>query len=122
MADLNIRQERFLKSMLEAGSIEEACNNAGINRTTGYKYLRNKEFMDEYRSLRREIMQGVTAQLQKISSKAVDTLMQVMLDEEAPASSRVQSARAILDNAYKGIELDDILERVEQIEDFMEKK
>lgn len=48
MADaLNIRQDRFLKALLEAPSIEKACKLAGINKSTGYKYLKDARFMAE---------------------------------------------------------------------------
>lgn len=114
--DLNIRQDRFLKALLEAPSIEKACELAGINKTTGYKYLKDEKFLMEYRKLRREAMQQVTARLQKTSEEAVNVLRDVMHDKEASPSARVQSAKNILEIAYRSIELDDIQERIESIE------
>lgn len=122
MAELNIRQERFLKALLETGTIDEACKKAKINRSTGYKYLKEDAFLSEYRALRREAMQQVTAKLQKRSKEAVDVLAEVMLDKDSPATSRVQSAKNVLDMAYKAIELDDIGERLEKLEDSFEIK
>ena len=117
MADvLNIRQERFLKALLEAPSIEEACKRAGINRTTGYKYLKNQDFMLEYRKLRREAMQQVTARLQSVSEQAVNVLHEIMLDKENTPNARVQAAKNVLDISYRSLELDDIQERIEQLE------
>lgn len=116
MAELNIRQDRFLKAMLQCASVDEACKQAGINRTTGYKYLKDDVFLAEYRSLRREAMQQVTAQLQKKSEEAVAVLAEVMNDKEAPHASRVSSAKNVLDVAYRSIELDDVAERVEKVE------
>lgn len=113
--DLNIRQDRFLKALLEAPSIEKACELAGINKTTGYKYLKDEKFLMEYRKLRREAMQQVTARLQKTSEEAVNVLRDVMHDKEASPSARVQSAKNILEIAYRSIELDDIQERIESL-------
>ncbi|MGL9815791.1 phage replication protein [Enterococcus sp. DIV0098] len=115
--ELNIRQDRFLKALLETATIEAACKMAGINKTTGYKYLKDPVFMLEYRKIRRESMQQVTARLQKVSEEAVTVLQEVMNDKEASPSSRVQSAKNTLDIAYRSLELDDIQERLEQIED-----
>lgn len=115
MAELNIRQDKFLKALLEAGSIDEACKMANINRTTGYKYLKDSTFMNEYRSLRREAMQQVTARLQKKSEEAVQVLSDIMLDVDAPTGSRVQSAKNVLDVAYRSIELDDIQLQLDDI-------
>lgn len=122
LAELNIRQDRFLKALLQSASIDEACKVAGINRTTGYKYLKDQDFITEYRLLRREAMQQVTSQLQKKAEEAVGVLAEVMNDKEAPAGSRVQSAKNVLDAAYRSIELDDIAERVEEVERFMDEK
>ncbi len=116
MAELNIRQDRFLKALLQCASVDQACKEAGINRTTGYKYLKDELFMDEYRSLRRDAMQQVTAQLQKKSEEAVQVLAEVMNDKEAPHASRVTSAKNVLDVAYRSLELDDIAERIEEVE------
>lgn len=116
MAELNIRQDKFLKALLEAGSIDEACKKANINRTTGYKYLKDQLFMDEYRKIRREAMQQVTARLQKVSEQAVSVLQAIMLDEGNSANARVQAAKNVLDVAYRSLELDDVQERIERIE------
>lgn len=114
--ELNIRQDRFLKALMEAPSIEKACELTKINKTTGYKYLKDENFLAEYRKLRREAMQQVTARLQKASEEAVSVLREVMNDKEASPSSRVQSAKNVLEIAYRSIELDDIQERIETIE------
>lgn len=120
--DLNPRQDRFLKALLESSTIEEACNNAKINRTTGYKYLRDPDFVQEYRAVRRDIMKGVTVQLQQITSQAVATLNEIMLDPNAPATSRVQSAKAIMENVYRSIELDDIQEQLDELRHLVAEK
>ncbi|MDH6363266.1 hypothetical protein M2139_000314 [Enterococcus sp. PF1-24] len=119
--ELNIRQERFLKALLTESSIEKACVVAKINRTTGYKYLKDEKFLLEYRVLRREAMQQVTARLQKVSEEAVSVLHEIMLDQDNTPSARVQAAKNILDISYRSLELDDIQERVEQLEQNIKK-
>jgi hypothetical protein len=115
-SDLNIRQDSFLKALLQAGSVNEACEMAKINRSTGYKYLKDKTFMAEYRKLRREAMQQVTAQLQKSSEQAVKVLHEVMLDPDNAPNARVTAAKNTLDIAYRSLELDDLAERLEVVE------
>lgn len=113
---LNQRQDKFLKALLETSSIEHACEKANIAKTTAYRYLKDETFMKEYRSIRRELMQDVTAKLQKSSIDAVNTLNEVMLDDTATPSSRVQAAKNVLDVAYRSIEIDDTQERLEELE------
>jgi len=120
--DLNIRQDRFLKALLEAPNIEKACEMAGINKTTGYKYLKDKKFLVEYRSLRREAMQQVTARLQKKSEEAVEVLAEIMLDKANSPNARVQAAKNTLEVAYRSIDQDDLAERIEKVEEFMNEK
>ena len=120
--ELNIRQDRFLKALLQVPSIEKACDLAGINKTTGYKYLKDKKFLTEYRKIRREAMQQVTARLQKTSEEAVIVLRDVMHDKEASPSARVQSAKNVLEIAYRSIELDDTQEELEYIRNKLDKK
>lgn len=60
-------------------------------------------------------MQQVTARLQKASEEAVAVLTEVMNDKEAAPNARVQSAKNVLDIAYKSIELDDIQEQLDEL-------
>jgi hypothetical protein len=114
--DLNIRQDRFLKALLETATIEAACKMAGINKTTGYKYLKDATFLAEYRKIRRESMQQVTARLQKASEEAVAVLHEVMTDSGNSPNARVQAAKNTLDIAYRSLELDDVQARIEELE------
>ena len=58
----------------------------------------------------------MTARLQKKSEEAVEVLAEIMNNKEAPTSSRVQSAKNVLDVAYRSLELDDVQERTEKVE------
>lgn len=118
MIDLKPKQEKFIISLMSKATTEEAIKDAGINRSTAYKYLRDPDFSNEYRRIRRETMQQVTSKLQNASFIAVETLLDVMADKElSTSSSRVQASRTVLENAYKGIEMDDLQQRIEQLEE-----
>ena len=78
--------------------------------------MNDKEFQSAFTQFKREMMRATTARLQSHTTNAVDVLSKIMVDENAPANARVQSVRTILEYAYKGIELEDISERVERLE------
>ncbi|EOT47138.1 hypothetical protein OMY_01391 [Enterococcus sulfureus ATCC 49903] len=120
MAELNIRQEKFMNALLETASMEAASKKAGISRQTGYKYMKDPVFLAAYRSLRRDAMQQVTESLRKASLEAVVVLKEVMNNSEAPASSRVSSARNVLDLTYRAFELDDLAEEIDKIKEQLE--
>jgi len=56
------------------------------------------------------------ARLQQASGAAVSTLLKIMVDQSAPASTRVRAADSVLDHAAKAIEIEDIEARVSELE------
>jgi hypothetical protein len=54
--------------------------------------------------------------LQQSSSAALSTLLKVMVDPNAPASSRVRAADSVLDHTLKAIEIEDVEVRVAAVE------
>ena len=61
-------------------------------------------------------MQRAIARTQAVTCEAVETLREVMNNPGARGSERVAAAKAILDYAFKGIELEDLAQRLEAIE------
>lgn len=115
---LKKKQEEFIMALMESNTNDEAINKAGISQSTAYKYLRDSDFQAEYKRIRRDTMDTVTSKLQQSALIAVQTLNDVMTDtENSTPSSRVQASKAILENAYKGIELSDLQERIEKLEE-----
>ena len=112
MAELNVRQERFLKSMMQASSIEEACQVANIEKQTGLKYLSDPIFVAEYQKLRKDRMMQFSGQLQMRSEEAVQVLTEVMSDKSATSEIRVQSARTLVEMAQKINAVSEILEEI----------
>jgi len=120
MNELTPKQEKFLLARLSNGTVEEASEQAGVSIATGYRYMKDEKIKEAHRQLVRRTMQTVTGRLQYESLKAVNVLSEIMDDEEAPYYSRVEASKTILDMAYKGYELEDVLQRVEKLEDFQE--
>jgi hypothetical protein len=54
--------------------------------------------------------------LQHAASAAASVLLKVMLDPNAPASSRIRAADSVLDHAAKAIEIEDIEVRLSELE------
>ncbi len=111
------KQEQAVAALISCGSIAEAAQVAGIGERTLYTWLNDKESAEQYRTARREVVGQALAQLQRVSSLAVTTLSEIMADREAPAGSRVNASKAVLDLALKAVELEDILDRLENLEE-----
>jgi hypothetical protein len=62
---------------------------------------------EQYREVRREAMRHTTARLQEAAGEAVECLREVQRSGESE-SARVSAARAILEQALKAVDLEDI--------------
>ena len=96
--------------------MSEAARAVGSGTATLLRWQKEPEFQQAFRAARRTAFAQTTARLQQMSSAAVATLGKVMVDQGAPASTRVRAAEAIINHAAKAIELEDIKARVTELE------
>ena len=111
------RQERAIAVLIASPTIREAAESLRVNEVTLYRWLREREFQAAYRQARREVVAQAVARLQEACSKAVNTLIDVMGDGDAPCSSRVTAAKSVLELAFKAVELEDLDARVTALEE-----
>lgn len=113
-------QEKALAALLNSVSIADAATKCGLSERTLYRYLEDEIFKKEYRAARRNLVENSIGQIQTATGEAVETLKKNLYCEN-PAVE-VRAAQIILDTAYKGVELLDVLERLEILENEIEKK
>jgi DNA-binding MurR/RpiR family transcriptional regulator len=113
---LTAKQERALVALLDCGEVATASERAGVSRITLWRFLQQPVFQSRYRAARRQLVETAIAQLQSDCTTAARVLREVAEDREAPASSRVAAARAIIEQSVSAIELMDLQERVEMLE------
>src|SRR5688500_14763523 len=107
-------REKAIIALLSTDTVKEAAEECGLSVRTLYGYLADPAFVSEFRSHRRDLMDATLARLQKASDSATDTLRR-NLNCGTP-SAEIRAAQIILDSSLKGIELTDILERLEKLE------
>jgi hypothetical protein len=78
--------------------------------------MKEPDFNTDYRKARRDAFSQSVARLQQGSSAAVSTRLKIMIDPNAPASTRVRAADSVLDHSAKAIEVEDIEARVAELE------
>jgi hypothetical protein len=113
---LSRKQEAAIIALLSEPTIEKAAAKAGIAKPTLWRWLQIESFQTAYREARREAVSQAIGALQRASGEAVEALREIMQDKEAPATARVSAARSILEFAIKGVEIEDILVRLEALE------
>ena len=110
------KMEEAVAALLTQRNVEEAAHATGIGTQTLLRWLKKPEFQIAYREARRAAFSQSIARLQQASSAAATTLLKIMLDVNAPASTRVRAADSVLDHAKRAIEIEDIEARVSELE------
>jgi hypothetical protein len=110
------KKEEAIAALLTHRSIEDAAKAVGIGTQTLLRWLKIPEFDAAYRAARRAAFAQATARLQQATSAAVSTLLKIMLDPNALASTRVRAADSVLDHAKQAIEIEDVEVRVAALE------
>jgi hypothetical protein len=115
-AKVGRKQEEAIAALLTQRTVEEAAGAAGIGTATLLRWQKQPEFQKAYREARRAAFGQAVARLQQASSAAVSTLLKVMVDVAAPASTRVRAADSVLGHSVRAIEIEDIEARVSELE------
>jgi len=110
------KMEAAVAALLTQKNQEEAARATGISVATLLRWQKLPEFQKAYREARRAAHGQSIARLQQASGAAVPTLLKIMVDQNAPASTRVRAADSVLDHSAKAIEMEDIEARVTELE------
>ena len=113
---LSRKKHLLIAELLQRPTIREAAEAVNLGEATAYRWLREPDFQSHYRAARRRIVEFSISRIQIASSEAVEVLRAVMNDLDAPKSTRVSASKIILELSLKGIELTDIIERIENLE------
>ena len=116
------KREQAIIALLTMPNIERAAEAIHISYATLRKWMKDQEFRQDYMAARRESMVQAVGFLQRAASTAVEALVSIAQDKEAPHSARVQAARYILEIGFKGMEQEDIGERLAMLEQAAEKR
>jgi hypothetical protein len=83
----------------------------GIGTQTLYRWIRHPQFEAAWREARRAAFGQASARLQQASSAAVSTIVRIMRDPDAPASTRARAADLALSHG-KAANEEDIVARL----------
>jgi len=119
---LSRNQERAIAALISHNSIPAAAKSIGIGEVTLWRWLKIEIFKAAYRKARHQVVSQAIGKLQNNFSGAIDVLKEIAVNKKAPASPRVTAARAIIDQALKTVEVENIEERIERLEQIIEEK
>jgi hypothetical protein len=112
--DLTSQQQRAILGLLATPSVEAAAKQAGCTSRAVYKWLREPEFKRALGEARREALAQAVGRLAALTGAATEALER-NLTCGRPAAE-IRAATSILDIALRGLELDDLAQRIEALE------
>ena len=108
------QEEVAISALLSETTITEAATKVGINESTLRRWLAEPAFQSRYREARRQVVEQAVSALQRAAGKSVEAL-QRNLTCGVP-TAEIAAAKAILDQAFRGMEVLDLAARIEQLE------
>ena len=112
---LSRKQERAISALLSEKTSKEAAEKAGVTETTLWRWQQDEAFNKAYMEARRLATAQALAQIQNAGSRAVEALLDVMDNAVLTPAARVSAAKAILDYAVKGVELNELKSEFEAL-------
>jgi DNA-binding MurR/RpiR family transcriptional regulator len=113
-AKLPAKKERAITALLSEPTLREAAARCGVNETTLWRWTQEDDFRRAYRETRRHLVEKAVGELQAACTEAVTALRRNLTCGHA--SAEIAAAKAIIEQAAKGLELADLAERVESLE------
>lgn len=94
---MNKSRERALAALIANPTHEGAAKAAGISARTLRRYLQDDEFREEYGKRCAALVTEASSRLMRSTGVAIDALLRVAGDEDAPQNAQVSAGRALLD-------------------------
>ena len=113
---ISSKQERAIIALLNEPTIAKAATACGVSERTLYGWMNQPAFVTAYHKARRQAFGKAIALLQQYGALAAQTLAKVMIDPASPASAKVSAANIVLNQGRNGIELEDVVQRMEALE------
>ena len=120
--NLTPAQENAILALLAQTSVAKAAEACGVPERTLYNWLDDPHFERAYRKARKLAFRQAISLTQRYAPMAVQTLAKISTDQSAPHAARVSASTALLKFSRESIELDDVVERVEALEQDMKER
>ena len=94
-----VSNEEIIAAILQHSTIKEAAAAVGITTRSIYDRMEDREFRSEYMAAKDDIIRGAVFSINRKLSQAVDTVAEIMLDQDNNPAIRLQAAQTIIKNA-----------------------
>lgn len=120
IAGLTTKQSAFLMEYARTDNLSQACRVAGINRTTGYKYLKSEDFQLALEQMKTKIVNAAWTQLSSHLKTAVGKVADILNDPKTSTNAKLRATELIFSYAARYADSRDILARMERLEESLD--
>ena len=113
--DLSRRQIEALPHLLKPGSISQQARDAGIDRSTLYRWLEDDSFRATLQRLRAETLKMAESEMLAMTYEAAGVVYDTLRDEDRRL--RFRAAQTVLQKAHDATYGHDLLRRFEALKD-----
>jgi DNA invertase Pin-like site-specific DNA recombinase len=110
------KKEQAIEALIAHRGPEEAARAVGIGTTTLSRWKKDPEFDAAYRAAKRAAFGQTNARLRHLAMAAAATLLRVMIDPGARASTRLQAAILVRSHAQDAREMEDFAAALSEVE------
>ena len=96
-----VTNEQIIATLMSVGTLKDTAERIGITERSLYDRMRNRDFKEQYKRAKTDIVRKAIFDLNKHISSAVDTVVEIMCDESVNPAIRLQAAQTVLNNATK---------------------
>jgi ACT domain-containing protein len=111
---LSAKQIKAIPVILSCRNISEGVKKARISRDTFYEWMKETAFRDEYNRRQKELVNIALQELKGLTKEAVDALRDLVKSRKE--NIRLKTAMGIIEKVLKSIEIEDIRNRLDEIE------
>lgn len=112
---LSRKQLKAIPVIISAKTITEGVKQAGISKTLFYDWMKTEAFRNEFVSRQNDVIETVLIELKNLSSEAVESLGKLHR-ETKNENIRLKAITFIIDHTMKMKEIEDIEQRLTEIE------
>ena len=112
---LSRKQLKAIPVIISAKTITEGVKQAGISKTLFYDWMKDDNFRNEFIAKQNDVIATALKELKGLSSEAVESLGKILRETENE-NIRLKVIALILDHTIKMKEMEDIEQRLIEIE------
>lgn len=96
-----IENEKIIAALISNGTIKAAAESLGISTRTINDRLAESDFRADYNAAKSDIVRQALFNLNSKLADAIETVSEIMKNEEVNPATRLQAAQTIISNAAK---------------------